>query len=243
VNAARVVRIAHAHGNRRESIQRAMDADVDMIEADVWYRSGDICVRHEERVGWLPVLADRRPRGVRAIGPYALPLGRRFYLRLDVDRLPLSELLATVSGKKRLLIDVKESDASKDDAFARTLARQIDEHDAAAWVAVCGQFWPVLDRLAEIAPHLELRYSMQRPSQWDAYQRRLAEGRSSTSVCIQHRLIDQAKAAFLEEHGVDTYCWTVDDAAEAAVLVQRGVDGIISNHLELLEALPQPPRM
>jgi len=241
VNAARVVRIAHAYGNRRQSIQRAMDANVDMIEADVWYRSGDIYVRHEERVGWLPVLADRRPRGVRAIGPYALPLGHRFYLRLDVNRLPLSELLATVGGGRRLLIDVKESDTSKADAFARTLALQIDESEASGWVAVCGQFWPVLDRLTEIAPHLEIRYSMQRQSQWDAYQRRLAEGRSSTGVCIQHRLIDQARAAILEKHGIDTYCWTVDDAAEAAALVQRGVDGIISNDLELLEGLPQPP--
>ncbi len=36
------VRIAHAYGNSRAALHRALDADVDMIEVDVWYRGGDV---------------------------------------------------------------------------------------------------------------------------------------------------------------------------------------------------------
>ena len=57
-----------------------------MIEADVWFRGGKIEVRHERRLGRLPVLADRRRAGRRPIGPWAIPLPRRRYLRLDVTR-------------------------------------------------------------------------------------------------------------------------------------------------------------
>ena len=56
-------------------------------------------------------------------------------------------------------------------------------------------------------------------------------------VCIQHRMLDDERLAFSRKHGVDVYCWTVDDAGKARRLVERGVDGIISNDLALFEAL------
>jgi len=242
VNALRVVRIAHAYGNRRDTLRRALQAPVDMIEADIWRQAGDLHVRHELRLGPFPLLADRRPDGPK-IGPYAIPLPGRHYLRLDVNPLTLRELLRTVAGTKRLLLDVKSLDRSEAQLFATILARQIQEHDAVGWVAVCGQYWPVLDRLRKIAPHVEVRYSMQSQDQWDGYQHRLTRGRATTRVCIHHRFIDGTKAEFLEAHAIDTYCWTVDDPGEADVLVQRGVDGIISNNLDLLAALPKPAAM
>ena len=240
MNALRVVRIAHAYGNRRDTLRRALQAPVDMIEADIWRRGDDLHVRHELRLGPFPLLADRRPDGPSKIGPYAIPLPRHHYLRLDLNPLTVRELLRTVAGAKRLLLDVKSLDRSEAQQFATILARQIQEHEAAGWVAVCGQYWPVLDRLRKIAPHIEVRYSMQSQDQWDAYQYRLSRGRATTRVCIHHRVIDRMKAEFLEAHAIDTYCWTVDNPEEADVLVQRGVDGIISNDLALLAALPSP---
>jgi len=42
---------------------------------------------------------------------------------------------------------------------------------------------------------------------------------------------------YIEEQGVDIFCWTVDDLSEARRLLAAGADGIISNDLELLDEL------
>jgi len=232
-----IVRIAHAYGNRRETLREALDADIDMIEADVWCRSGRIEVRHERRLGWLPVLADKRPRGVRRIGPWAAPLPRGYYVRLDVSPLTLRELLDTAAGARQLLLDVKVRDRGPPEVFAVELARELEAAGAARWVAVCGQSWPLLDRLRDAAPEIEVRYSMERAAQWGEYVAELERGEATRRVCIEHRFMDGERASLLEAGGVDVYCWTVDDAAEAGALIARGVDGVISNNLGLLASL------
>src|SRR5438093_6913733 len=101
-----VLRIAHAYGSSRGALQLALAAPVDIIEADIWYRAGDIWVRHERRLGPLPMLADRGRPSARS-GGFVIPLPNRYYLRPDINPMPLGELLETVAGKKRLLLDVK----------------------------------------------------------------------------------------------------------------------------------------
>lgn len=237
VDLPRPVRIAHAYGNSRGLLRRALAADIDMIEADIWYRSRDIWVRHERRLAWLPLLIDRQMRGHRLL-PLSLTLWRGYYLRPEIPALKLGDLLHTVAGKKRLLLDVKGRYRPRQAlAFARTLAARITEHGAEAWTAICGQEYAVLDCLRRVAPHLEVRYSIERPDQWRVF-KRLAERDSTVrAVCMHHRFLTAKRARLLEERGIDLYCWTVDDAAEARRLAQEGVDGIISNDLRLLAAL------
>ncbi len=231
------VRIAHAYGNRREMLREALAADVEMIEVDLWYRAGRIEARHELRLGWLPVLADKRLRGVSRMGPWSMPLPRRYYARLDFRPLLLPELLQTTAGAKRLLLDVKAVDAGPSEAFAKALAREIETAGAREWVGVCGQFWPGLDSLREVAPEIEVRYSMQAASQWGEYVRRLDQGEATRAVCMHYRMVNAERAAFLNANGVDVYCWTVDKVEEARALVEMGVDGVISNDLGLLAGL------
>ena len=45
-----------------------------MIEVDMWYRGGDIYIRHERRVRWLPILYDHVMKGHK-LGPFALRFG------------------------------------------------------------------------------------------------------------------------------------------------------------------------
>jgi glycerophosphoryl diester phosphodiesterase len=232
-----VVRIAHAFGNRREMLSEALAApEVDAIEADMWFRRGRVEIRHERRLGWLPLLADKRPRGVPHAGPLTLPLPGRRYVRLDVQRLLLDELLATVADRRALLLDAKMDDTRNAEAFASEMARAIEAAGAGSRVSVCGS-WPVLDRLREAAPAVAVRYTLDRPEQWDVYMDRLTRGEVTAGVCIYYRMVDDERAAVLKERGVETYCWTVDDADVAAVLVGRGVDGVISNDLGLLASL------
>ena len=121
----RPVRIAHAYGNSRRLLRRALESPADVIEADIWYRGNDIYIRHERRVGPLPVLIDRQMRGHR-LPPLSLVLWRSYYLRPEFRPLKLGQLLDAVRGKKRLLLDVKGRYRGRQvGAFAWTLARKI----------------------------------------------------------------------------------------------------------------------
>jgi glycerophosphoryl diester phosphodiesterase len=156
--------------------------------------------------------------------------------------LKLDEVMGTVAAQKRLLIDVK-GDYSPNgiEAFARAIVAAIAKHDALDWASVCGQYWPVLDRVREIAPQIEVRYSIEKLNQWEKFLTLLERDDLVPRVCIEHRFLDEERARYIKEHGIEIYCWTVDDPAEAARLVEGGVDGIISNDLELLAGLGLEP--
>jgi glycerophosphoryl diester phosphodiesterase len=215
----------------------AIAAPVDAIELDVWFRTGEVWVRHERRLNPLPILIDRRMRSHK-LPPWSVPLGRRWYARLDVERLKLDDVLEEVAGAKVLLIDIKGAYHARENLeFARTLVQKIREHGATEWANVCGQFWPVLDDVRKVAPEIEVRYSVERVYQWEKFMRLVGDDERVRKVCIEHRFLNEERVRFIEEQGVDLFCWTVDDPKEARRLVAGGADGIISNNLELLANL------
>jgi len=236
-NGGRPLRIAHAYGNRRDTIEAAVTADIDFVEADLWYRAGEVWVRHERRLGFLPLLYDRRPQGINSVGPWALTVFPRHYMRLDLDPLTLRELLERTPATRRLLLDLKgghSGDAAR--AYVDTLTRILAETEREESVIVCGQT-DVLDDVREAAPQLDVRHSIEKQGQWDRFLRRLEADPGLGGVCLHRRLLSDEIARFLKEKDLQVFCWTVDDPAEARRLLGLGVDGIISNSLPLLEQL------
>lgn len=234
----RPVRIAHAYGNRRDKIEAAANADIDFMEADLWHRGGEVWVRHERRLGCLPLLCDRRPRGLDSIGPWALTFFPRHYVRLDVNPLRLAELLERTQGRCGLLLDVKGSyTGKKARAYAQTLVRTLAQGPVATGeVILCGGT-EVLDRVREAAPHLDVRYSIEKQRHWENFLRRLEADSRLRGVCMARKFLNDEIVRFLGEKGLRVFCWTVDDPGEARRLLALGVDGIISNNIPLLEEL------
>jgi glycerophosphoryl diester phosphodiesterase len=237
--APRPVRIAHAFGNSREALQRALSADVDMIEVDIWYRGDNIHVHHARRLNPFPILVDRKMPG-HPLPPFAVRVWKGYYAWPHVNPLTLDELLGTVAGRKRLLLDVKgRYKRGQGNGFAAAIARDVRRHGASSWAVVCGQTYPPLNALRRIAPEVEVRYSLEKPYQWQSFLRKMHKDETVRQVCIAHGFIDDEKARVMEEHGIDLYVWTVDDAERALHWVNQGVDGIISNNLDLLVNLPR----
>ncbi|MBI1884817.1 MAG: glycerophosphodiester phosphodiesterase [Chloroflexi bacterium] len=233
-----VLRIAHAYGNHRERLEEALVGPVDLVEADIWYRSGAIELRHERRAGFLPILLDSRARDGSYHGPWAFPLGSRWYTRLDLWPVRLEELLAKAKGRRGLMLDTKGRYRTRDHAaFANLLARLLPEYEFEADARICGQNWSLLDTIRDIAPHLRVEYTVEQAYQWDAFLRCLERGRATGAICLYHRLLDKERARLLTEHGIDYHCWTVDDPEEAARVLSLGADGITSNSLSLLASL------
>ena len=232
------VRIAHAYGNSRSALRRALDADVDMIEVDIWYRGGDIFAHHARRLSPLPLLADKKMPGHSLPRP-AFPVWPGYWVWPHINPLKLSELLAIVGGRKRLLLDVKgRYKDGRSTGFARTIARRVHEHQASSWTVVCGQTYPVLNALRHVDNEIDVRYSLEKPHQWESFVRKMKDKRVR-QVCISRHFLDDEKARVLEENGVNVYVWTVDDPQAARHWAEQGADGIISNDLGLLEALPR----
>ena len=233
----RPLRIAHAFGNRRDRIEQAIAANVDFIEADLWYRAGDIWVRHERRLGCLPLLYDRKPQGMNSVGPWSLTVFPNHYVRLDVRPLRLAELLAATRGKRRLLLDLKdEYSPGRARVYAAALSSVLREAGSVQSSIVCGQT-DVLDSVREVAPELDVRYSIERQQQWNAFLRRLDVDAALRGVCLHHEFLTDPVARLLEQRSLEVFCWTVDQREEARRLVALGVEGIISNDLTLLAQL------
>jgi hypothetical protein len=237
-NGGRPIRIAHAYGNRRDKIEAAADADIDFMEADLWYRGGEVWVRHERRLGSLPLLFDRRPQGVDSVGPWALTVFFGYYVRLDIGPLRLGELLERTRGRCGLLLDIKGGYAGEGArAYAQALARNLAQAEpTTGGIIVCGGA-EVLDRLREEAPHLDVRHSIEKQWHWDGFTRRLVADSRLRGVCMAREFVNDEIVRFLEDKGLRVFCWTVDDPAEARRLLALGVDGIISNSIPLLEQL------
>ncbi len=234
----RPVRIAHAYGNRRDKIEAAANADIDFMEADIWYRAGEMWVRHERRLCSLPLLYDGRPQGVDSVGPWALTVFPGYYLRLDVNPLTLTELLERTHGRCGLLLDAKGGyRGERARAYARTLTRYLAQAEPATGaVIVCGDT-EVLDRVREVAPHLDVRYSIEKPRHWQNFLRRFEADSRLRGVCMARAFLNDEIIRFLGDNKLRVFCWTVDDLAEARRLLALGVDGIISNNIPLLEQL------
>lgn len=230
-------RIAHAYGNRHHQLQRALPAAVDMIEADLWYQGDNIWVRHERRLPFLPVLYGRRSVGARGPGPRALPLGCRWYATLDLHPMPLEELIQQVGDKGELLLDLKGGYSAADgQRFVDRLVVCLRRFAVEARAHLCGS-WPLLDRVRRCAPELRVCYSVGHLGQWEALVRRLEEGERIEAICIHRHLLNEERARWLHDRGIEFYCWPVDEADEALRLMGLGVDGIISYDLELLGSL------
>jgi glycerophosphoryl diester phosphodiesterase len=173
-----------------------------------------------------------------SLPPLSFPVGKRLYVRLDLNGLKLDEVLHTIAGSKRLLIDLKGSyHAQRNLDFARTLVLAIREHAAESWITVCGQFWPVIEDVRKEGPDIDVRYSIEHVYQWEKFMRLVGEDERVRKVCIEHRFLNEERVRYIEEQGVDIFCWTVDDLTEARRLAAAGADGIISNNLELLAEL------
>ena len=239
--AAHAQRIAHGYANSRRYLALALEGPVDYVEADVWYQGGRVAVRHERKIGPLPIVFDEKPEGHIGHGPgrYGLSLGR-WYVKLQIRTLYLEDILALARGRRRLLVDVKWSPGGRQSAFARALAQTVRLAGMGDEVTFCGQNWPVLQRLRVIDPGLRVHYSIGAQRQLPTFGH-VPQDETLRGVCVHQSLLNAQLIDILKRRGLAVWTWTVDDLTQARRLVAMGIDGIISNRLDVLEALRDAP--
>lgn len=207
------ITVAHRAANSPHALRTALACDaVDYLEADLWLEHGRLEVRHARRAWPLPVYWER---------------GRLF---VSLERFPSLDDVASAAGEMRLYLDLKGKNIRLADAvIAFVRDRGLDDA-----VVFSSPEWHLLDRVrARLgAPCF---YTLDT----DNFERRVGEVLAGgfDYLAVNHRLLDPERAARLKEAGCRMVAWTVNSLDRARQLVAWGVDGVVSDHVAILEAL------
>ena len=230
------LRIAHGYGNSRERIRQALRIEPSAIESDLWYKDGQIFLRHERRAPFLPILYDQRPDRRKISGRFVVPLGP-WYIRPDLDPLTLDGLLEEMGNRCRLFLDLKGNygDATGHEFVKRTLAR-LKEYSLPKEPIFTGN-WLLLNRVKTESQDWKAYYSLGNLRDWPTLLDLVTTGTNIDGVSMRAHLLSEKRAHILKQQNIKIVCWTVNDPIEAMRLINLGADGIVSDDLMLLDSL------
>lgn len=206
---ASLLAVAHRAGNDVAGLRAALDAGVDLAEADVHLFRGALEVRH-----------------LKTLGPSLLWDRWELAWRRDVVLPQLSDVLAAADGDPRLMLDLKGPAA----ALAPQVAALLRERAPGAPVTVCTKHWRMLDAFE--APVRRVLSASNRP----ALRRLLARlrRRPEYGVSIRRGLLTPAVVAELQRAVEVVLVWPVDTPDALEYARRLGVNGVIGKDLDLL---------
>ncbi|MEO8540829.1 MAG: glycerophosphodiester phosphodiesterase [bacterium] len=214
VSAAAPLTVAHRAGNELEALRAACTAGVDLIEADVHYRHGRLEIRHFKTMGRVPLLWDKW-----ALKP------------IWTHSFQLQDLLAVAPGDCELMFDVKGGL----EHFPREIVRVVRELMPDREYSVCSQFWELLSAFHE-DPNARIVHSIGSKRMLRDVLPRL-EGHRSDAVSIHMKLLTPAIVEDLLRRVSLIMTWPVNREADLRRLQSWGVNGFISDNLDLLRVL------
>lgn len=210
-----VILVAHRAGNALADLRAALDAGVDLVEADVRLYRGALEMRHAKAIG--PRLLWEPWRDVTRRRDMSVPL--------------LADVLTTAAGDSRLMLDLK----GPFQGVAPLTAAALREAAPGVPVTVCSRDWGMLAAF-EDQPHIRRVYSAGNRRQLDQV-RQLVRRQKVAGLSIRLSLLTPAVVAELHEHTGLVMVWSVDTEAELAQARALGVSGIISKNLPLLRSV------
>lgn len=216
-----VVRILHRSGNFRDLLPLATHPAIDAIEADIWVRGDQIVANHNRPLGPLPF----------TIGPKGIH-------REPNDPVHLPEIVSAVGAANPhsgLVLDLRSWLADPAPDLARALLRLPDR----SHVIVSCEVWSIADRLRAWVPDLRVAYSIRSEPQLRRFVARGIDGRAEpVTVAIRESLLHSLEEVHsLKRYAREVTAWTVDDADRGLKLAAWGVDGVVSNHVAVLNSL------
>jgi glycerophosphoryl diester phosphodiesterase len=205
--------IAHRSGNTVAGLREALDAGVDLVEADVHAYRGRLEVRHHRSMAGLPFLWDRD--GV---------IRRRSH-----HRLVLADLVEALGDDHRLMIDLK----GVHPRLAPKVARLLREASPGRSLSVCTKSWWMLDafdvpvqRVLSAATRRGLARLLARVEAAPVH------GVSVRLSLLTPEVVDQL------HRGTDlVMAWPVDTPEALEQARRVGADAVISKDLDLLKGL------
>ena len=206
--------VAHRAGNDLARLHDAEELGLDLVEADVHLFHRRLEVRHLKTLGPIPFLWDRWRLG----NPLA-------------PRLLLDELLAATGPGTELMLDLKGGDPRLATGVFAALRPTLGTRH----VTVCARAWALLEPF-EGLPGVRTIHSVGNARQLRELLRR-SDGHRLQGISIHERLLDPATMDELRRAADLVMTWPANAASRARELVAMGVDGLITDRLDLVGEL------
>jgi glycerophosphoryl diester phosphodiesterase len=140
----------------------------------------------------------------------------------------LRDLAREAAGRAILYIDIKSASPAAADAIIDLC----DESAIDRAPFVSSPQWRLLDAIGAQCPDVPLLYTLSRAADVDAIL--TAPDRRPRFVAARHRLLDAPTLGRLRAGGLRVFAWTVNTPSRARELAAMGVDGIVSDRLDVL---------
>ncbi len=212
----------HVAENTVESVEKALELGVDMVEIDVFRcKSREIVVIHDETVG-------RTTNG----SGHVEALNRFQLLQLRIEgkyKIPvLQDILKKVDKKAKINIELKGVNTA--DGVAHILKYYIEKRGWQPTDFVISSFdWQELRALREKSADIPIGILVE----GDLLEAlAIAKELNAVSVHPDHKTLTQENVEAIQDAGFLVYTWTVNDPSDIKKMKGWGVDGIISDYPE-----------
>ncbi len=224
----------NAPENTLTAFRRAIEAGSDMIEFDVRFSAdGEVVVIHDEEL-------DRTTTGQGRVADFPIPelrnldAGTSFGKQFAGEKIPVLREVLELAGKRILLnIEIKNGYLGKytlRELAARTLAA-VEDAGMLDRVIFSSFYPPALETIREKAPRARLallyHYRWTTPGE-------LTRGKSFSALNLRRTYLNKGKIDRIHGEGTQVNVYTVNSEREMERFIRWGVDGIITNHPDLL---------
>jgi glycerophosphoryl diester phosphodiesterase len=199
--------VAHNSGDSIAATLDAVGHGADVIEVDVVSLDGRLYAAH----GSPP--------------PF---VGQSFFRGPSLDR-----VWSASAGAVAIKLDLKESSPAFVDLVLRFLAQRREQRRV---IVVSGDT-DVLRTFAEHEPAVLRFLSIGNTGQFSALQRDEALATEIDGISIRHTLLDDGRAAWVEERDLFVLAWTVNDMGRVNELAGLGVDAVTTDNLAIMALL------
>ena len=205
--------IAHRFGNQVADVRLALDAGVDLVEADVHYYRRELEVRH-----------------LKTLGPHLLWDKGQVVRREGMTLPDLAAVLTALDGDSRIMLDLKGKRAE----LAPQVAELLRDLAPASPVTVCAKRWWMLDAFAS-DPQIRVVLSAGTRSGLWRLRRRLRAGPGSAfGVSVRRTLLTPGVVRELHRRVDRVLAWPVDTQSDLDHARHLRVSGVISKNMSLL---------
>jgi hypothetical protein len=212
------LRILQGGGNSRATLPLVTHEAVDGIEADVWVQGGEVFVHPSHPMAPLPFAARRgAPR------------------RTEQDRVEIVEVLATVDGRARLVLNLRTTGGDAASDLARVLYPLPDRSHL---VLTC-ESWAVADRLRAWLPDTRVCTLLATERALRRYiQGRMAGTTPELSVVVPASMLHSpTEVESLRRRADFVVVRDAETPERARAFAEWGVDVVIGRSLDVLAAV------
>jgi len=209
-----VLAIAHRAGNAEGSVQAALELGADVVEADVHRYRGRLELRHSKAVRPLPLLYD----------------AGRFTSTRD-PRPQLSRLLDAVGTRSTVMLDLKGPGH-----IGWHVAEALRDRAPGYPVLVCSRWWPGVDAFDD-ADRARTVLTARTGTELQRLLRRVRRSRAPYGVSLHRSLLTAVIVAQLRSRVELVMTWPVNSSAALAVVLDQGVNGVISDEPAVLRSV------